>query len=151
MKVSGKSIALAAAGGVLAFGALTAPAAADSAQVLPAGVTVTTHTQGDGTQPPAALGNPKEWGVVEITASSTGGIKPMTVLNIGGGTWSYGNNVEFTNQTCYSNYYHPTVKHGSTVQVSRWEVKDVVSKGQWSYASKTTGSAYTCKTYYSKY
>lgn len=88
---------------------------------------------------------------MEITAGSTGGFKPMTVLNIGGGTWSYGKDVNFNTQNCYSNYYHPTVTHGSTVQVYNWEDKQVVDEGVWSYANITAGAAYTCKTYYAKY
>ncbi|MFJ4928534.1 lactococcin 972 family bacteriocin [Streptomyces sp. NPDC088736] len=152
MKISGKSIAIAVAGGFLAAGALAAPATAVSAGIPAAdGVTVTTHHRGDGTQPPAALGDPKEWGVLEFTTGSTGEFTPMTVLDIGGGTWSYGKNLTTDGQYCYSNYYHPTVKHGSTVQVSSWEDKQIVAKGLTSFASITAGAAYTCKTYYSKY
>ncbi|MFG3662588.1 lactococcin 972 family bacteriocin [Streptomyces sp. NPDC047706] len=88
---------------------------------------------------------------MEFTAGSEGGVTPMTVLDIGGGTWSYGKNLTTDGQYCYSNYYHPTVKHGSTVQVSSYEDKSVVEKGLWSYANITHGAAYTCKTYYSKY
>ncbi|AWW43211.1 lactococcin 972 family bacteriocin [Streptomyces cadmiisoli] len=152
MKVSGRSMAFALAGGLLAAGVLAVPATANGTQVPAVGtVTVTTHIQGDGTQPPAALGDPKEWGVVEFTADSTGGVTPMTVLDIGGGTWSYGKNLTTDGQYCYSNYYHPTVKHGSTVQVASWEDKQIVAKGLWSYANITAGAAYTCKTYYAKY
>jgi hypothetical protein len=152
MKASGRSIAFAIAGGFLAAGTLAGPATADSAQVPAAGaVTVTAHTRGDGTQPPAALGDPKEWGVVEFTAGSTGGIRPKTVLEIGGGTWSYGKDLTTDGQYCYSNYYHPKVIHGSTVQLAGGENKAVAGKGKWSYANMTAGAAYTCKTYYAKY
>lgn len=152
MKVSGRSVAFTIASGLLAAGALAAPATADSTRVLAAGtVTVTIHTQGDGTQPPAALGDPKEWGVAEFTTGTTGGITPQTVLQIGGGTWSYGKELTTDGQYCYSNYYHATVVHGSTVQVGAGEDKAVAGLGQWSYANLTAGAAYTCKTYYAKY
>jgi hypothetical protein len=58
MKVSGRSVALAVAGAALATGVLAAPATADGSQVGTVG-TVTVHSRGDGTQPPAELGNPK--------------------------------------------------------------------------------------------
>jgi hypothetical protein len=152
MKASGRSIAFSIAGGFLAAGTLAGPATADSAQVPAAGaVTVTAHTRGDGTQPPAVLGDPKEWGVVEFTAGSTGGIRPKTVLDIGGGTWSYGKDLTTDGQYCYSNYYHPKVMHGSTVELAGGSNKAVEAKGKWSYANMTAGAAYTCKTYYAKY
>ncbi|MBD9733330.1 lactococcin 972 family bacteriocin [Streptomyces sp. H28] len=152
MKVSGRSVALVVAGGFLAISAFAAPANAGSVRVLSAGsVTITTHYKGDGTQPPAELGDPKEWGVVEFRPGSHGAITPKTILNIGGGKWSYGKNLTTDGQYCYSNYYHPKVQHGSTVKVSKWTNKAVASKGKWSYANITAGAAYTCETFYAKY
>ncbi|MFC9951403.1 lactococcin 972 family bacteriocin [Streptomyces prasinus] len=152
MKVSGRSIAFAVAGGFLAAGTLAAPATAHNAPVLASDtVTVETHTRGDGTQPPAELGDPTEWGVVKITEGSTGDFTAQTVLDIGGGTWSYGKNLISDGQFCYSNYYHPTVDHGSTVKVSKWTNKSAAAKGRWSYADITAGAAYVCETYYAKY
>ncbi|MFI8092660.1 lactococcin 972 family bacteriocin [Streptomyces sp. NPDC086080] len=75
------------------------------------------HTRGDGTQPPAELGDPAEWGVATIT-DATGDFTAQTVLNIGGGKWSYGKNYTTDGQYCYSNYYHPSVMHGSTVKLA---------------------------------
>ncbi|MET9526595.1 lactococcin 972 family bacteriocin [Streptomyces coeruleorubidus] len=152
MKASGKSVALAVAGGVLAVGVLAAPATAHNAPVLAADTaTVTTHTRGDGTQPPAELGDPAEWGVVKFTVGSTGGFKPQTVLDIGGGTWSYGKILNGDGQNCYSNYYHPKVMHGSTAKVSKQSQKAVEFAGKWAKASVTAGAALVCETYYAKY
>ncbi|MGW0544867.1 lactococcin 972 family bacteriocin [Streptomyces griseoincarnatus] len=152
MKASGRLVASAVAGGVMAVGAFAAPAAAHNSPVLSADtVTVTTHTRGDGTQPPAELGDPAEWGVVTITAGSTGGITPQTVLDIGGGTWSYGKILNGDGQNCYSNYYHPTVMHGSTAKVLQQTQKSVEGAGKWAKASVTSGALHVCETYYAKY
>lgn len=152
MKTFGRSAAFAVTAGILAVGALSAPAAAHNAPVLASDtVTVETHTRGDGTQPPAHLGNPTEWGVVTITEGSAGDFTPLTVLEIGGGTWSYGKNLTTDGQYCYSNYYHPTVQHGSTVKLAGSTNKAVAVAGKWSYANLTAGAAYTCETYYAKY
>jgi hypothetical protein len=85
MKLFGRSIALAFAGAALATGILATPATADSTQI---GATsaLTVHTRGDGTQPPAELGNPKEWGVVKLTMdASAGSVTPKTIVEVGGG------------------------------------------------------------------
>lgn len=173
MKTFGRSAAFAVTAGLLAVGVLSAPAAAHNAPVLASDtVTIETHTRGDGTQPPAHLGNPTEWGVVTITEGSTGDFTPLTVLEIGGGTWSYGKNLTTdgpagggdpgpgggdpkkppqTGQYCYSNYYHPTVQHGSTVKLAGATNKAVAGVGKWSYANLTAGAIHTCETYYAKY
>ncbi|MFE7811059.1 lactococcin 972 family bacteriocin [Streptomyces sp. NPDC057433] len=86
-----------------------------------------------------------------ITEGSTGEFTPLTVLEIGGGTWSYGKNLTTDGQYCYSNYYHSSVKHGSTVILAGVMDRKVVNAGKWSYANRTAGAAYTCETYYAKY
>ncbi|MFC9842209.1 lactococcin 972 family bacteriocin [Streptomyces sp. NPDC060223] len=150
MKVSGRSIALAVAGAALATGVLAAPATADGSQVSAVGTT--THIRGDGTQPPAELGNPTEWGVVELTMNdSAGSISPMTIVEIGGGTWSYGWYLTADGKYCYSNYYHHDVMHGSTAELGGSSIKHVVVAGEYSNAHLTGGAGYTCNAYYAKY
>ncbi|MEU6513679.1 lactococcin 972 family bacteriocin [Streptomyces sp. NPDC046978] len=153
MKVSGRSIALAVAGAALAAGVLAAPATADASQAnVGTSAAITVHTRGDGTQPPAELGNPKEWGVVELKMDdSAGSVRPMTIIEVGGGTWSYGWNAVTGGKYCYSNYYHGSVQHGSTVKIAGDSLKSVVVAGETSNAHLTRGAAYTCETYYAKY
>ncbi|MFF1698873.1 lactococcin 972 family bacteriocin [Streptomyces sp. NPDC058257] len=150
MKILGKSIALAVAGTALAAVALATPAAADSSQLDTIG-TITIHTRGDGTQPPSELGDPEEWGVVELAIDdSAGSVTPRTIVEVGGGKWSYGWKAVTGGKYCYSNYYHSRVKHGSTVKIAGHTVKDTAAAGYTSNANKTAGGAYTCKAYYSK-
>ncbi|WP_308798729.1 lactococcin 972 family bacteriocin [Streptomyces sp. UH6] len=151
MKFSGRSFAFAAAGAALAACLTTAPASADTAQ-FSNGVKVTIHTRGDGTKPPAHLGNPTEWGVAEIPMDdSTGGVRPMVIENVGGGQWSYGWYLTTGGKYCYSNYYHLTVEHGSTVKIANHSVKDIVPAGDTSNANRTAGAGYVCYAWYSKY
>lgn len=51
--------------------------------------------------------------------------------NVDGGTWSYGVN----DTHVYSNYYHPTCKHGSTAEGTFTARSGCVGPGQTSYAS----------------
>ncbi|URN15575.1 MULTISPECIES: lactococcin 972 family bacteriocin [Streptomyces] len=138
----------------LASGTFATPAAAGEAGVNPVmSSTVSVHTRGDGTQPPAELGDPKEWGVVELTLAdlAESDVRPLTVVQVGGGTWSYGWQARNDMKYCYSNYYHGGVTHGSTVNMVGRIVKDVKPAGQTSNANYTAGLAYTCYTYYAKY
>ncbi|MFF3879235.1 lactococcin 972 family bacteriocin [Streptomyces sp. NPDC001978] len=89
--------------------------------------------------------------MVEITNTSAGSITPQTVLNIGGGTWSYGSYLTTGGKYCYSNYYHGSVVHGSTAAMAGHSIKAVAGPGDYSYAHLTAGAAYTCSTYYAKY
>lgn len=156
MKVSGRTVALAVAGAALAAGTFATPATAAAHKVSSAGsggvAGVTVHTRGDGTQPPAELGNPKEWGVVKLTmTASTGLVSPKTIVDAGGGKWSYGWYATTDGKYCYSNYYHGDVWHGSTVKIAGGSYKSVVAPGDYSNAHMTAGMAYTCYTYYAKY
>lgn len=102
MRISSKSLALGFASVVLAVGGLATPAAAggpqaatvagDGAVVAVDGSEVgqvTIHKRGDGTEPPASLGNPSEWGVVEIEMDASAGsrgrsprvVSPLSVMN----------------------------------------------------------------------
>lgn len=156
MKKPGRSAVFAIASAILTLGALATPANADSSQ---SSVTVVSsmvvHTAGDGTTPPAELGNPKEWGEVKLMITdltARGTLKPLTITNVGGGTWSYGwesrNNLKY----CYSNYYHGSVAHGSSVKMAgTTAASGWVAAGDYSNANWTAGFAYTCSTYWTKY
>ncbi|MFG3035670.1 lactococcin 972 family bacteriocin [Streptomyces sp. NPDC048330] len=89
--------------------------------------------------------------VTLVIDDSAGSITPMTVIEVGGGTWAYGWEARNDRKYCYSNYYHHDVNHGSTVRMAGSEVKGVAFAGQTSYANLTAGFAYTCSTYYAKY
>lgn len=80
MKISGRSAVFAIAGAVIVAVGLAAPATADApATTGDSGATVTTHHRGDGTQPPAGLGNPSEWGVVTFKMdASADTIRPLS-------------------------------------------------------------------------
>ncbi|AOT60310.1 MULTISPECIES: lactococcin 972 family bacteriocin [Streptomyces] len=139
----------------LTSGAFAMPAAAASeAGITPAvSSTISVHTRGDGTQAPVELGDPKEWGVVKLslTDAAPGDVSPLTIVEVGGGTWSYGWQARNDRKYCYSNYYHGSVKHGSTVNMAGRIVRDVKPAGETSNANYTAGLAYTCYTYYAKY
>lgn len=154
MRISTRSVVFAVAGGVLATGVVASPAAADSASGAPhrGGVAITVHTRGDGTQPPAELGNPKEWGVVKLAAGGPGGSRSArTIVNAGGGKWSFGWYATTGGKYCYSNYYHYDVVHSSTVKIAGGSRKDVEGPDIYTNAHLTAGMAYTCETYYAKY
>ncbi|MGR3936785.1 lactococcin 972 family bacteriocin [Streptomyces sp. BRA346] len=150
----------------LAVGSLATPAAADSPQAATVTANgtvvaangseigqVTIHKRGDGTEPPAELGNPSEWGVVKIKMdASADSVRPMSeaCVNASGGNWCYGWYTTTGGKYCYSNYYHRTKDHKSSVKIagtlysSGW-----VDAGDTSNANATAGLAYTCYTYYS--
>ncbi|MGH4032881.1 lactococcin 972 family bacteriocin [Actinomycetota bacterium Odt1-20B] len=150
MKVSTRFAALAVASAALVGGALAAPATADSPQTDTVG-TIITHTRGDGTTPPAELGDPEEWGVVEIPFDDAGGISTKKIVKVGGGEWSYGWNVVADGKYCYSNYYHYKVKHGSTAKLGSRTAKDIEEPNHTSNAHLTGAGRHTCQAYWSKY
>lgn len=152
MKVSGRSVALTVAGAALATLGLAAPATAADSKVGAVAVSnITIHTRGDGAKPPAVLGNPAEWGVVELTIDdSAGRVTPKVVIDVGGGTWSYGSYATPNGQYCYSNYLHPKENHSATVRMAGDEDWSRQGPGDVAQAHLTRGAAYTCKTYYSK-
>lgn len=68
-------------------------------------------------------------GGVTLPSSSNA---PQYVSHPEGGTWSHG-----TNDGVYSNYHHPSKRHGSTAMNGRGLSKKVtnIPSGSWSYAS----------------
>ncbi|WP_328740748.1 lactococcin 972 family bacteriocin [Streptomyces erythrochromogenes] len=168
MKRFGKTAVFAAATAALASGVFATPAtaAAEVGVGSSQSSTISLHTRGDGTQAPAELGDPKELGVVKLVLTepakmgskkpaarsvSANSVSPLSVVQAGGGTWSYGWQARDNRKYCYSNYYHGSVKHSSTVNIAGIIVKDTKPAGQTTNANHTAGLAYTCYTYYAKY
>ncbi|MFJ8384742.1 lactococcin 972 family bacteriocin [Streptomyces sp. NPDC094438] len=130
---------------------LATPATADSAQ-LDGSAVITVHHRGDGTQPPAELGDPTEWGVITFAVNNSAGrMKPMTIEYPGGGEWSYGSEARDDHKYCYSNYWHPDVQHGSTAKLGGNSNKAVAFPGQVSNANVTGKLWEDCSAYYAKY
>ncbi|WP_307822051.1 lactococcin 972 family bacteriocin [Streptomyces coffeae] len=113
---------------------------------------VTTHKRGDGTKPPAELGNPSEWGVVKIEMdASAGSVRPDSEACVpaSGGKWCYGWNTTTSGKYCYSNYLHGSKRHSSKVKIAGvWGTSGPVKPGLVSNAHRTAGLAYTCYSYY---
>ncbi len=123
---------------------------AGKAASQPAVGQVTIHTRGDGTVPPAGLGNPSEWGVVKIKVNaSANSISPMSesCVDASGGTWCYGSYLTSSGKYCYSNYVNNTKSHASSVKMDGFLFSSgSIAAGYTSYASLTAGACYT---YYS--
>lgn len=85
-------------------------------------------------------------------APTSGAITPQAVQNVGGGTWAFGSGVNSAGQkSCYSQYYHASVKHGSSVSMDGYYHADHnVAKGKTSYARITRHTTATCKAFYTK-
>ncbi|MEV1052479.1 lactococcin 972 family bacteriocin [Streptomyces sp. NPDC049887] len=159
VKIAGRTVAFAIVGAAIAGVGLAAPAAADASTTASAsGAIVTVHHRGDGTQPPADLGNPSEWGVVtfkmDASADSVGALSEACVNPSSGGTWCYGwYTTEVSpgvfHKRCYSNYYHLTKGHSSTVKIAGGTHRAWAAARSTSQASLTGGHGYTCYTYYS--
>ncbi|MFE2877365.1 lactococcin 972 family bacteriocin [Streptomyces roseus] len=159
MKITGRSTVFAIAAVAIAGLGLATPASADaSATDSSFGATVTVHHRGDGTQPPAGLGNPSEWGVVTFkTNAPAGSFSPLSQACLNpssGGTWCYGWYARevspgVVNKYCYSNYAHETKGHASTVKLAGDTRRVHAAAGDVSNANLTAGLAYTCSTYYS--
>ncbi|WP_244162774.1 lactococcin 972 family bacteriocin [Streptomyces bungoensis] len=109
---------------------------------------VTLHKRGDGTKPPTKLGNPSEWGAAVIKMGDSSAT-PKACVGASGGTWCYGYDLNTDGKYCYSNYYHPTKIHRSTVKIAGGSLTAGAYAGETSYAHLTAGAGYTCYTYYS--
>lgn len=81
-----------------------------------------------------------EYGSAIVEDSPTGGsgIRPAWItgshtVNVAGGTWSYGTN----SRVVYSNFYHPSRYHGSSVRTYKGLItirSPKTAAGKWSYA-----------------
>ncbi|MEU1316855.1 lactococcin 972 family bacteriocin [Streptomyces tibetensis] len=86
---------------------------------------------------------------IKIDASSS--VRPLTVVEKGGGTWSYGTTASGTSKTCYSNYVHPDQKHSATAKMAGYEKKVTKDAGVWANAKVGASPGSTCYTYWAKY
>ncbi|MEU6184207.1 MULTISPECIES: lactococcin 972 family bacteriocin [Streptomyces] len=109
---------------------------------------VTFHKRGDGTKPPAELGNPSKWGAMVIKVDNSAATT-QGCIGASGGNWCYGYNLTTDGKYCYSNYYHGTKMHHSTVKIAGGSNSAYAFAGQTSYANRTAGAAYTCEAFYS--
>ncbi|MGW2406032.1 lactococcin 972 family bacteriocin [Streptomyces sp. NPDC001739] len=128
---------------VTANGAIVA---ADGAQIGQ----ITIHKRGDGTQPPAELGNPSEWGVIEVPASAARTLGSTCLDHVSGGKWCYGTELVTSGKRCFSNYLHNSKTHASAVKMAGvWDKSGPTSKTKVARSWYTAGAGYTCNTYYS--
>lgn len=74
----------------------------------------------------------------------------ISAENVGGGVWDYGTKISGVNKkTVYSNYFHPTKTHKSSVTIgTHYASSGWVSKCVTSYASATGGWMDTTHAYY---
>jgi hypothetical protein len=131
MNVTRKSIAFAAMTAAVAVGVLT-PAMSASASAEP---------------------KPKQSGWVAITVDqSSDTVTPLTVVNVGGGTWNYGTYVGSDGwKHCYSQYTHPSAYHSATAIIANANNKAYANAGSWANADAHAGYAYTCYAYWNTY
>ncbi|WP_146046129.1 lactococcin 972 family bacteriocin [Streptomyces cahuitamycinicus] len=161
MRISGKSIVLGFVSVALAAFSLATPAAADASQaatVTANGTVVAAdgskigqvafHKRGDGTKPPAELGNPSKWGAMVINIDNSPSAA-QGCIGASGGNWCYGYELTTDGKYCYSNYYHGTKMHHSSVKIGALKGSGYAAAGKTSYANRTGGGAYTCETFYS--
>ncbi|MFV0556188.1 MAG: lactococcin 972 family bacteriocin [Lactovum sp.] len=72
-----------------------------------------------------------------VMALATGGVTALAYTSyVGGGTWNYGNYVGYA----YSDYYHGSKDHSSTVIVGNRSNRDLAGRGDWSQAGLWTKS-----------
>ncbi|MFF4653581.1 lactococcin 972 family bacteriocin [Streptomyces sp. NPDC001380] len=106
---------------------------------------------------PAFLGHPKAWGMVTLKINSSSKtatsntVTPSTVVNTGGGTWSYGTVADGIYKGCYSDYIHNTKYHSATAVIANSTDKTYANAGYWADAYAVAGWAYTCNAYWSTY
>ena len=77
-------------------------------------------------------------GSVHLTNDMVRSSKPIlkTTENVGGGVWDYGTCIDGDRKKCWSNYSHPTNRHGSRARCGTDDsTKIVVDPGQTSFAS----------------
>ncbi|MFJ5778562.1 lactococcin 972 family bacteriocin [Streptomyces sp. NPDC093094] len=138
MKNLGRPFALAVMSTVLAVGALTAPAGAAASDPGPSA--------------PDFLGNPREWGMVAIDADPAGRTAaPLDVVQVGGGTWSYGTEVDGLLKGCHSHYTHPSLYHSAMAITGDASDRQYADAGAWAKARGSAGFGFTCYVYWATY
>jgi len=101
---------------------------------------------------PAAPHHVAQWGmaVIDIDPTSSS-VARHTIVNTGGGTWSFGYEYTTSGKRCYSNYYHGKKRHSSTVKMANGTYKDYAVARDYSNAHRTAGAAFTCSAYWATY
>jgi lactococcin 972 family bacteriocin len=95
----------------------------------------------------------KKFGLVAVLAVSasvaTAGAAYATTSYPDGGTWNYETNIFVTGGPVFSNYYHPSQRHGSTAVNGQGGSDRSADRpgGTWSYAS-TPGTWWGNSAYY---
>jgi hypothetical protein len=73
------------------------------------------------------------------TALSNAQVTPFTTVNVGGGTWNYGNYGVFST-TAYSQYFNPTYDHNATAICGNIHHTVRAEAGAWANASAKAGA-----------
>ncbi len=91
-------------------------------------------------------------GVGEVTVDgSADGPGAQAVKEVGGGTWSFGSGPNAIGQkSCYSQYRHYDVAHGSSVSMDGSTDSDWVGPGAVSSARVTMYTTEVCRAYWRK-
>lgn len=78
--------------------------------------------------------NATEW---NSAPADNAGIEPLATKYVGGGKWHYGTTGPKGGGVVYSDYYHRSKSHGSTVvNGNGYTVRSpTIAKGKWSHAS----------------
>ena len=83
------------------------------------------------------------------TSGSTKQLKGYTVTSAGGGVWDFGSYLTaFGQKVCYSNYYHPSLWHGSTAIMSGQPSRSDVPARITSHAQVARYTFDTCYVYW---
>ena len=87
-----------------------------------------------------------------ITGTTGGGVHPLTVQNVGGGTWNYGSQFTiFPGKTCWSNYVHNGKYHSATTIMGNVNQRIYANAGNWADSGASGGIIYTCYAYWATY
>jgi hypothetical protein len=76
-------------------------------------------------------------------------VTPLTIQNVGGGTWNYGASYEFPlGKHSWSHYVHPTNKHSATAICASSNIKVVAEKTIWANADARCGATSSSAQYW---
>ncbi|MCQ4044660.1 lactococcin 972 family bacteriocin [Streptantibioticus rubrisoli] len=76
----------------------------------------------------------------------------MDVINVGGGTWSYGSGTDSSGwKLCYSDYENPSSSHSATAVLGNANDKEYANAGSWANANVDGNWGSTCHAYWSNY
>lgn len=88
--------------------------------------------------------------LLTVTLLSSVTLLSAATKNVSGGTWNYGSIPGKGSDpgTVYSNYYHGSKTHRSSVQGATYVNSGWISKGKWSYASAKRRMFVSDQSYY---